>query len=184
MSTVPILANGAEPKTGRGASVSSPEAQSDEARRAAEASLRLSAAFGSIVTVLMNTQAFQATSLSELKTLVTPAIATGQFSLAQVRAKDTRETRPIGVLLWASVSEAVDRRLMAEPKAVVRLAPHEWLSGNVLWIVEGIGERSVVANLIRRQRDRDWRGRPVKIKVRGPDGVPIVRVLPAAAQPS
>lgn len=180
VSTVPGSANGAEPKPGNGASVSPPVPQADVQRARAELANRINAAFGGIVTVMIEQPAFRATPISELKTLVLPAVASGQFSLAQMRVKQTGEVRPIGALLWASVSEAVDQRLTVEGRAAVRLAPHEWLSGNILWIVEGIGERSVVANLIRRQRDLDWRGRPVKIKVRGADGSPVVRLLPAA----
>jgi hemolysin-activating ACP:hemolysin acyltransferase len=181
VSTVPGLASGRGPDPGKGANVP-PNGAADEAqaRLRAEAANRLNAAFGGIVSVMMNAPAFQSTPLSALRTVVVPAISTGQFSLAQMRVRESGEVRPIGALLWASVSDAVDSRLMAEASAAVRLAPHEWLSGDHLWIVEGIGERGVVANLIRRQRDKDWRGRPVKIKVRGPDGTPLVRLLPAS----
>ena len=153
-------------------------AQSDDTR--ARAAQHISAAFGGIVTVFMQTSGFQDYTLADLKWLVVPAIVTGQFSLVQARLKGSGDIRPVGVLLWASVSDSVDQRLSAEQGTASRLQGNEWRSGNILWIVEAVGERSIIANQIRKLRDSEWRGRPIKIKVRGKDGSPVIRQLPAA----
>ena len=181
MSTVPGLPDGAEPRPAAGASESTPQvAGLDAVRARGEAAQRSMAAFGGIVTVMMQSPAFQHRSLSDLKDMVMPAVVTGQFWLAHARHKDSGEIRPIGAVLWASVSDEVDQRLTADPNVAIRLQLDEWRSGANLWIVEGIGERTIVANLIRGLRQKDWQGQAVKIKVRGQDGGPIVRLLPAA----
>ena len=151
----------------------------DVVRRRNEAAQRAAAVLGNIVSVMMHTPGFAGYSVGDLRWLVVPAVATGQYSLAQGRVKATGELRTVGVLLWASVADAVDARLMTDPQTAIRLSPDEWLGGNNLWVVEGIGERGVIAQQIRQLRQKDWKGRPVKIKVLGQDGAPLVRQLPA-----
>lgn len=43
--------------------------------------------------------------------------------------------RPIGVVLWATVSEEVEANLMA---GTTKLRPQDWKSGDKLWVVEVI----------------------------------------------
>lgn len=159
---------------------SSQAAAADEARLRGETSQRFAAAFGGVIAVLMQAPSFSFYSLLDLKWLVMPALTTGQFSLAQARSKETGELKPIAVVMWASVSDDVDKRLTTEAKTEVHLKSNEWRGGTHLWVVAGVGERSVVANQIRHLRETEWRGHPVKIKVPGPDGTPVVKVLSAA----
>lgn len=147
-------------------------------RRRNEAVQRATSALGSIVSLMMHLPAFARYTVGDLRWLVAPAVATGQYSLAQGRVKSTGEMRTIGVLLWACVSDEVDARLMTAGDTSVRLAPEEWRSGANVWVVEGIGERSVIAQQIRQLRGNEWKGQPVKIKVLGQDGAPVVRRLP------
>lgn len=155
------------------------DARLEEQRRRDSAAQRAAGVLGNVVSAMMRTPGFAAHTIADLEWLVAPAIATGQYSLAQARVKATGEIRTIGVLLWASVSDAVDARLSAASDVGIRLTPDEWRSGDNVWIVEGIGERSVIARQIRQLRQSAWSGRPVKIKVRGQDGAPLVRQLPA-----
>ena len=43
--------------------------------------------------------------------------------------------RPIGVVLWATVSDEVEANLMA---GTTKLRPQDWKSGDKLWVVEVI----------------------------------------------
>src|SRR5262245_54605554 len=56
--------------------------------------------------------------------------------------------RPIGVALWARVSEEVEARLA---QGVTKLRPQDWKSGERLWVVEVIapfgGQDAMVADL-------------------------------------
>lgn len=180
VSIEPARVNGklAERPAGAAAEVAD-EARLEEQRLRSEAAQRGATVLGTIVSVMMQAPAFAGRPVGDLKWLVVPAIATGQYSLAQARSKATGEIRTVGVLLWASVSDAVDARLSGSTDHVTRLDPEDWRSGDNVWVVEGIGERSVIAQQIRQLRQREWLGRPVKMKLRGQDGAPIVRQLPA-----
>ncbi len=183
MSIVAGLPNGPDSHTGAPGPATPPGvspvvAGNDEAKLKADLAQRSAAAFGGIVVVMMHSPAYQGYTLADLKWIVLPAVISGQYSLAQARVKETGDVKPVGVVLWAAVSDEVDRRLTTDPQASVRLAADEWRSGTNLWIVEGIGERTIIAGQIRRLREKEWRGRPVKIKVRSADGTPVVRQIP------
>lgn len=180
MSIEPARVNGtaSHPPAGSDA-IDTEEARQEDIRRRTEAAQKAASVLGSIVAVMMHTPAFQRYSVGDLRWLVAPAVSSGQYSLAQARVKTTGEFRTIAVLLWASVSDEIDARLSGEESTTIRLSPDEWRSGPHLWVVEGIGERSIIAQQIRQLRQKDWIGRPVKIKVRGQDGSPVVRQLPA-----
>ncbi len=181
---MPSPSVGAEPNPRSLASGSTAQVASlEEARQRSEASQRFASAFGGIVAVMMQVPGYSQYALSDLKWLVIPALVTGQFSLAQARSKENGEIKPVAVVLWASVSDDVDRRLTADSEVAVRLQPGEWRSGPNLWIVEGIGERSIVAGQIRRLREKEWLGHAVKIKVRGQDGTPVIKLLSPATKP-
>jgi hemolysin-activating ACP:hemolysin acyltransferase len=144
-------------------------------------SRQVSAAFGDIVSVLMRSPGFKAMPLGELEAFVVPAVATGQFSVAQAQLKANGAVAPVGIVLWASVSPEIDQRLTAEPDKPIRLQASEWRSGNVVWIVEAAGDRRVIAAQLKQLKAREWNGRMVKLRVRGQDGRPAVRTLEAEA---
>jgi len=147
-------------------------------------SRQVSAAFGDIVSVLMRSPGFKAMPLGELEHLVVPAVAIGQFSVAQAQLKSNGAVAPLGVVLWASVSPEVDQRLAAAPDKPVRLQKQEWRSGDIVWVVEAAGDRRIIAAQFKRLKAAEWKGRQVKLRVRGPDGKPAIRLLeetPAAA---
>lgn len=158
-----------------------PALSPEEAKRRAAMSRQVSAAFGDIVSVLMRSPGFKAMPLGELEAFVVPAVATGQFSVAQAQLKANGAVAPVGVVLWASVSPEIDVRLAGAPDKPVRLQPNEWRSGDVIWIVEAAGDRRVIAAQLKRLTSAEWKGRVVKLRVRGQDGKPAVRVLEAEA---
>ena len=86
----------------------------------------------------------------------------------------------VGVLLWASVSPEVDRRLAAAQDVPIRLNPSEWRSGDIIWVVDAVGEPQMVQAMLRRMAEKDWQGRQVKMKARDKDGVLRVGLLGAA----
>lgn len=158
-----------------------PAGLSPEARRkAAETSRAVMAAFGQITSVLMRAQHYKQAPLADLEWLVVPAIATGQFSLAEAQSKTNGISAPVGVLLWASVSPEVDQRLAASQDIPIRLNPSEWKSGDIIWVVDAVGEPQMVQAMLRRMAEKDWQGRQVKMKARDKDGVLRVGLLAAA----
>lgn len=156
-----------------------PELSPEEAKRRAAMSRQVSAAFGDIVSVLMRSPGFKAMPLGELEGFVVPAVATGQFSVAQAQLKTNGAVAPVGAVLWASVSPEIDQRLAGAPDKPIRLQPNEWRSGDIIWIVEAAGDRRVIAAQLKRLTSAEWKGRVVKLRVRGQDGQPAVRILDA-----
>ena len=152
----------------------------DERRRRADHAHRVMQAFGSIVAVYMRSPAHRNMRLSEIERIVGPAVVTGQFSLAEATHKENGLVMPVGVLLWGSVSLEIDRRLQAlKGDAPFTLAPREWKSGDIVWLVEVIGSKTVVDAMLRRQHETSWRGRTVR--TRNADAG-AVKAHPMAAQ--
>lgn len=151
---------------------------SEEAKRnAAMMSKALMAALGQIVTVLMRTAEHRAKPLTDLEWLAIPAVMTGQFAVVEAQSKANGMTTPISLMMWAFVSPEVDQRLRADPNEPIRLSPNEWKSGDILWIVEAIGEQQLLQAMLQNAVVREWNGRSANLRVRGPDGAYKIAVI-------
>jgi hemolysin-activating ACP:hemolysin acyltransferase len=157
------------------------ESSAENARRQA-AALRNSLAFTQIVGVLMRSQHYKHYTLSDLEWLVVPPMLAGQFRIGEVKQKKGEATVPVAVVLWASVSPDVDKRLMDAGDAPIRLRPDEWKSGEILWLVHAVGEPRFVRQVLKPLSETTFKGRTVKVRGRGQDGKPTVHVLPPHAQ--
>ena len=154
-----------------------PELSEEAKRNAAMMSKALMAALGQIVTVLMRTAEHRAKPLTDLEWLAIPAVMTGQFAVVEAQSKANGMTTPISLMMWALVSPEVDQRLRADPNEPIRLSPNEWKSGDILWIVEAIGEQNLLQAMLQNAVVREWNGRPANLRVRGPDGSYKIAVL-------
>jgi hemolysin-activating ACP:hemolysin acyltransferase len=104
-------------------------------------------------------------TLADLEWLVLPPLLTGQFSVAEAGPKEGGARFPVAVVLWASVSVDVDKRLTENPAAPIRLRPDEWRSGDILWLVDAVGDGRVVAPLLKRLGETVWGGKDVRVRV-------------------
>ncbi|WP_329647371.1 toxin-activating lysine-acyltransferase [Hyphomicrobium sp.] len=127
------------------------------------------AALGEIVSVLMRSPTTRQHQLSELEWMVMPAIKHGQFLVAHSRSKTTGAVDVVGFVLWALVSPEVDKKL-GNSSAQLRLAPAEWKSGDIPWIIAGAGEPNILGGLIGQLKGSVFQGREIKMRVQGPDG--------------
>ena len=137
-------------------------------------------AFAKIVSLLMRSPHHKHYSLADLEWLVLPPLASGQFCIMEAKAAGSSEIGvPVGVALWASVSPEVDQRLTAitQPGTTLRLRPDEWRSGDILWLIEAVGDQRVMPGLFKQLSETKWKGREVKVRVaqrgvddRGPQG--------------
>ena len=84
---------------------------------------------------------------------------------------------PGAVALWALVSPDVDKRLTESAGAAIRLRPDEWRSGDILWLIDVIGDQSVVQQLLKNLGEKTFKGRDVRTRARGADGKPNVTIL-------
>jgi hemolysin-activating ACP:hemolysin acyltransferase len=154
--------------------------ENNDAQRRTAIALRRSAALAQIITVLMRSSQHKHLALADLEWLVFPPLLTGQFSVAQLNSKDGKTSVPAAVVLWASVSPEVDKRLSESLNSPVRLRPDEWKSGDILWLIEAVGDSRVLPSLLKQLSEVAFKGKDVKVPARGDQGKVTVQSLRAA----
>lgn len=160
-----------------------PDLTPEEARKHAAVGKQLAAAFGELVTLLMRSEADRKRQIADLEWMIAPAIATGQFAIADAQSKKSGAISPIGAVLWAVVSDEVDKRLSDISDEQARLSPNEWRSGTVPWIVMAMGDKRVVAGLIKKLSQDVFKDQAPKIRSRDKDGKIVVGRVKATEQP-
>ena len=132
-------------------------------------------AFAQIVTVLMRSSRYRHYTLGDLEWLVIPPLVTRQYTVANTSLKQNGVTVPVAIALWASVSAEVDKRLSENLHLPIRLRPDEWQSGDVLWLIDAVGDPRVVPQLLKQLVETTFKGRELKVRVTGEDGKVIVQ---------
>jgi hemolysin-activating ACP:hemolysin acyltransferase len=150
-------------------------------QRLAVSAIRQSVAFSQIVSVLMRSPRYRHYTLGDLEWLVVPALATGQWRVVGAQSKQNGVSIPVAVALWARVSPEVDKKLSENLHVPIRLRPDEWQSGDILWLVDAVGEPRVVPQLLKQLLETSFKGREAKVRAAGEDGKITVRRLGAAA---
>ena len=148
-----------------------------EAIRSMSAARDASATFGEIVMLLMRTSEYRGMPLRDLEALVMPPLVNGQISVATAQSNGSDVTTPVGAVLWATVSEEVAKRLASEAGKSIPLAPGEWKSGDIVWVVATAGEGRVLSEMLKQLSKREWDGKDVRIVVRPKGGEPTVATL-------
>jgi cytolysin-activating lysine-acyltransferase len=162
-------ADAAAPANGTPAEASKPALSPEDAKKRLVASKQMAAAFGEITALMMRSPSEKHHSLADLEWLVVPAIARGQYALAEAQSKETGATAPVGAVLWALVSEDVDKRL-SDLSVPVRLKPDEWRCGDIPWIIQASGDTKILSGLIQQLTQKAFKERQPKMRLRGPDG--------------
>ncbi len=134
------------------------------------ASKLLMAGFGEIVSVLLRAQDYRNKPISALEEIAVPAALTGQYSLAQAQSSRNGMVAPIGVVFWARVSSEVDQRLVEDIAQPLKLSFEEWRSGPILWLVDAVGEHTVIEEMLTRLIATEWKGQEVRLRARTKDG--------------
>ncbi len=132
------------------------------------AAVQKSLAFTQIVSLMMRSPQHRTYSLSDLEWLFLPALQANQFRIAEAKFNGTNV--PAGFLLWASVSPDVNKRLSETASAQVRLRPEDWRSGDILWIIEAVGDPRAIGPLLKAFRDQNPNGRSAKVRITSKDG--------------
>jgi cytolysin-activating lysine-acyltransferase len=152
------------------ASTETPVLDAEEAKKRAAASKRMAASFGEIALLMSQSPAEQHYALRDLDWLVAPAVRLGQFALAEAQSKTNGLVVPVGAILWALVSPEVDQRLSSQETGPIRLAPNEWRSGDIPWIIHTVGEPKILGGLMERLTKTVFKDKAPKMRVRGSDG--------------
>jgi cytolysin-activating lysine-acyltransferase len=145
---------------------SAEQVQVGEAKAQPKTASSPSAAFGQMVGILMKSPQMRKMSLGELEWMIVPPIKHGNYMLAHVRSKEGA-MEPIGFLVWAVVSPEVDKRL-SDPSKPLRLAPQEWKSGDIPWVISGAGDEKALKGMIEQLRSSVFKDREVKMRVAEP----------------
>ena len=103
--------------------------------------------FANAVALFLRSPAHRHYTLADLEWCLLPALGLNQFMVAEAKLPDG-QAMPVALVLWARVSEEVDARLSAAPRYPIRLHPNEWRSGEVIWIVDAVGEPKAVQQCI------------------------------------
>jgi hemolysin-activating ACP:hemolysin acyltransferase len=133
----------------------------DPAQRARVAT----ATFGEIVALLSFSPVFKHLSLADLECLVIPALATNQVTTVRGKLKDKNDlTVPLGLALWAHVSEEVDKKLEAQQQQQMpfRLAPQDWKSGEIPWLLAVLAPKEVVQVLVKKLEETVFQDKSYK----------------------
>lgn len=123
--------------------------------RMASAVKTLNAGFGEAVALLMRDEKHRHLGLADLEWLLLPPLTTNQALIlrGKVRGKegDTNgQTVPLGLALWANASKEVDQKLEAQMAAgaPLRLAPRDWTSGDIPWLVLRVAPKELREKLV------------------------------------
>src|SRR5215470_16797533 len=156
-------------------------ASTKESQRLAVSAIRQSVAFAQIVSVLMRSPRYRHYTLGDLEWLVVPALATGQWRVVGAQSKQNGVSIPVAVALWAMVSAEVDKKLSENLHVPIRLRPDEWRSGDILWLVDAVGDPRAVPQVLKQLLETSFKGREAKVRAAGEDGKITVRRLGAAS---
>ncbi len=132
-------------------------------------------AFTRITAVLMRSNPYRHSSLSDLEWLVLPPIMTGQFAILDAQVNG--QTVPVALALWASVSAEVDQRLSDPTLPTLRLKPDEWRSGEILRLIDAVGDGNAIPHLLQRLNEGPFAKREVKMRRAGSQGITTIARL-------
>ena len=134
--------------------------------------------FGKVAVVLLSSQRYRALPLGEVFMQVMPYVAAGQCMVAGAKAENTDNAAPIAAIMWANVSDEIDRRLTADPAGRIAVGANEYRSGNNAWIIEAIGPGKVVEAMLSQLVAGPLKGRPLKLRRKNQDGQLVVETWP------
>lgn len=133
----------------------------------------VAAKFGNIVTILMQSAAHQHITLKSLHERVVPPFLYNQYRLAEAHKEGSGETIPVGVIIWAAVSDEVHAHLQDESNTDYSLKNEEWKSGDNYWIIDAVGAQRFLTPLLTGLREKEFAGKTVHYRANVKDGIEV-----------
>lgn len=121
----------------------------------------MSAVLGEIVWLMSQSPLHKQFFISDLEWFVMTPVLLQQFRTYYASDK------PIGVVLWASVSDQVAERFA---QGTTKLRPQDWKSGDNLWVVEVIAPFGGAEEMVKDLKDKVFPSRPVSFLAVTKDG--------------
>ena len=131
--------------------VEAPSLKPEMIEKMAAVRSQLRETFGTLVMAVMALPRYRHLSLADLQPVLLDPMIRDRLAIAQPRATDAGLADLAGFAIWASVSEAVDAKIREQIKAgvwPVRLAPEDWTSGEINWLLDVIAPDRKVAGLV------------------------------------
>jgi cytolysin-activating lysine-acyltransferase len=120
----------------------------------AGAAKKTSEVLGEITWLMSQSPLHKQLFISDLEWLAMTPMMLQQFRLFY------DQTKPVGVVFWASVSEEVEARLAA---GNARMRPQDWKSGDRLWVVEVIAPFGKGEEMVRDLKERVFGEKEMKM---------------------
>lgn len=146
------------------------------ARQVTAAEVHFAVSFTRILSVLMKSDPYRKVALGHIEQFIAPPMLSGQFAIMDARING--QIVPVAVAFWAHVSAEVDRRL-SDASVPAILQPPEWRSGDILWLVDIVGQPQAVGQLMQQLKAKAFAGREVKMRRKDADGHFVVSDLHA-----
>jgi hemolysin-activating ACP:hemolysin acyltransferase len=126
-----------------------------------------SASFGAVAYVLSSSAEYKDMTLERIKRIISPAIRNHQLLVGH----ETSGALPVPVaaVLWAKVTDELDRVLMQNCNALEYLSPKAWESGNKVWVMVSAGRQRAVERLLQILIER-YVGQSIRMRVRSRNG--------------
>ncbi len=124
--------------------------------------------FGQVTWLMTQSKGHRNFFVSDLEWLAMPPLLHRQFRIFP--GKD----QPLGVALWATVSDDVATRLSS---GQTRLAPADWKSGENIWLVELIAPFGHQDKMLADLQQTVFAGKQVSMHMTGQDGKRTVTTL-------
>lgn len=147
-----------------------PQHDAEEMKRRAALARDVSASLGQIASLLMRSRNHRFMMMAELEWAILPAIATRQFRVAEGVSTEAGVVAPIAAIIWASVSDDIDKRITQNIDQPIRLKPEEWRSGKNVWIIEAVGEPKAINAVLQHLKQNELKDARVRMRVVGENG--------------
>lgn len=154
------------------------KSQADPALKEAYMKSKMTAAsFGEMVSLLMRSTHYKHYSLAELEWLLLPPLMHNQFLVVEARSKENGASVPVGLALWAQVSEDVNKRLSENLDRPIKLRPDEWQSGEIYWLVDMMGEDKMKQSMFQKIKSELPEKSALKFRAMDDKGQVIVKEI-------
>lgn len=130
----------------------------------------VSQVLGEITWLLTQSPMHKSMFISDLEWMIMPAVLFEQF-----RIFHAPDERPVGLILWGSVSDDTEQRLLRHD---VKLSPQEWRGGDNLWLIEMIAPFGGSEEMLADAAATIFKGKAFKYQRMGPNGAEVITHSP------
>jgi cytolysin-activating lysine-acyltransferase len=165
-------ANGAAPPTPAATVDAQTKITPKMSAKLSELRTRIQSSVGQVVLAMVNLPRYRNQTLADLTHLVLEPLLRDRLAIATARSKDEGNAEGnigenlAGIAIWATVNEAGDAKIREQIKGgafPVRLSSEDWVSGDILWLLDVIAPNRKLATAVLANFSQVARDKPVNI---------------------